>query len=307
MRRSTWGVGALALLCAAVAAQQTPKPTGTSDDRKEPHTLNNLLTPEPRPAERLVSSAETIYLPETNMMGLTPREPAQQALDVKSGKLERTVEGVRLSGYQSRPAKGEPTAALLLVHEWWGVNAALKAQADQLANKGYQVFALDLYGGKQAENRQQAARLMSQVQPDKAQAQLKAALAMLAKGEQGKARKVGVVGWGLGASQALRLATTDARPAALVLFYGDLLKDPAQLARINAPVLGFFCEQDEWVTPKKVQAFKDAMLGAQKAIKTYSFPTLPGFALAPQDPAQRGYAETAQETMLDFLQRHLEP
>ena len=45
----------------------------------------------------------------------------------------------------------EPYPAILVIHEWWGLNEGVRAMADRLAGMGYIVLAVDLFGGETAE------------------------------------------------------------------------------------------------------------------------------------------------------------
>jgi len=72
------------------------------------------------------------------------------------------------SGYLAEPETEKPVGALLLVPEWWGLGPSIKGEADRLAGQGYKVLVIDLYGGQLAATRQEAARLMATVEPEKA-------------------------------------------------------------------------------------------------------------------------------------------
>ena len=59
----------------------------------------------------------------------------------------------------------EPLPAVIVIHEWWGLNDNVRAMADRLAGEGYIVLAIDLYGGKIATTPQEArAQMMSVVE-----------------------------------------------------------------------------------------------------------------------------------------------
>ena len=54
-------------------------------------------------------------------------------------------------GYFAAPSDVfEPVPAVILIHEWWGLNDNVRAMADRLAGEGYMVLAVDLYGGETA-------------------------------------------------------------------------------------------------------------------------------------------------------------
>ena len=48
-------------------------------------------------------------------------------------------------GYLSRPIATEAKSALIVIHEWWGLNKDIHLMADQLAGLGYDSLAVDLY------------------------------------------------------------------------------------------------------------------------------------------------------------------
>lgn len=305
MRNWFWTTCTL-LLCAAILVQAKDNKKVPSDDRKEPNTLNNLSSPKTAQPLAPPADVETSYQPETTYQITQPLPGAVGSpLKIKAGSVDKTVDSVPVHGYQARPVEEKPVAAILLVHEWWGVNAAIKKEANELASQGYAVLAVDLYNGEVARTRQAANSLMAQVKPDKALAKLKAAVTLLAKNEGGPPLKVGVIGWSFGAGLAAQLAATDSRPAALVLYYGELPKDPKQAARIACPILGFYALQDPWITTRKVQTFKKAVEAAKGSIQIESFDTRPGFALAPKDDEAQKYAETAYGKTLEFLRAKL--
>src|ERR1035438_4011373 len=61
----------------------------------------------------------------------------------KSG--DETVQGVLYA-----PAGNGPFPALVVIHEYWGLNDWVKEQASKLADQGYVALAVDLYRGKVA-------------------------------------------------------------------------------------------------------------------------------------------------------------
>src|SRR5690606_28302938 len=60
-------------------------------------------------------------------------------------------DGKEESGYLAMPQDGEHSPAIVLVHEWWGLNDQTRGLADRLAEEGFRVFVPDLYGGRCAK------------------------------------------------------------------------------------------------------------------------------------------------------------
>ena len=57
--------------------------------------------------------------------------------------------GTKLEGFlaydDAKTAKGK-LPGVLVIPEWWGLNAYAKSRAEQIASLGYVAFAVDMYG-----------------------------------------------------------------------------------------------------------------------------------------------------------------
>ena len=54
------------------------------------------------------------------------------------------------TGYLVQPAGETNLPAVVVIHEWWGLNQHIKDAADRLAAEGYVVLAADLYSSEVA-------------------------------------------------------------------------------------------------------------------------------------------------------------
>lgn len=182
----------------------------------------------------------------------------------KSG--DETVKGMLYE-----PAGKGPFPALVVIHEWWGLNDWVKDEASKFAGQGYVTLAVDLYRGKVATTPDEAHELSRGVPDDRANRDLLAAANYLRSLKNVDPNKVGDVGWCMGGGWALDLAIEDPRLAAAAINYGHLATEPDTLKKINAPILGNFGGQDRGITPADVQAFADEMkkLGKNVNVKVY--------------------------------------
>lgn len=165
--------------------------------------------------------------------------------------------------YLSLPAGKGPFPAVVVIHEWWGLNGHIQHWADRLSSDGYAALAVDLYGGKVADNRDDAMRYMQGVDAAKAQEILKKAHGFLKEDPRVKATKRGCIGWCFGGHWTLRQAIAMPDLDAAVMYYGQLVVDPAQLKAIRAPLLGIFGNLDKSITPEKVNEFEKALAAAE--------------------------------------------
>jgi carboxymethylenebutenolidase len=170
------------------------------------------------------------------------------------------------------PAGKGPFPALIVIHEWWGLNDWVKEQASKLADEGYVALAIDLYRGKVADNPDLAHELMRGVPEDRAIRDVRAAYDYLASQSDVKKDRMGAIGWCMGGGYALDVALAEPHLAADVINYGHLATDPEALKRIQAPILGLFGGQDRGITPEDVKKFQQAMekQGKKIDVKIYS-------------------------------------
>ena len=83
----------------------------------------------------------------------SPGAAAEQAVSFKSG----TETG---SGLLVTPEGKGPFPAVIVIHEWWGLDDWVKDQARALAKEGYVALAIDLYRGKVTKDPEVAHQLM---------------------------------------------------------------------------------------------------------------------------------------------------
>jgi carboxymethylenebutenolidase len=207
-----------------------------------------------RSAYRLALVA-LLFLPTVVVAGPLKTE----GVSYKSG--DETV-----GGYLALPESKGRHPAIVVIHEWWGLNDWVKEQAERFAQQGYVVLAVDLYRGKSASSPDEAHELMRGLPQDRAVRDLKAAFDYLASRPDVIKNRIGSVGWCMGGGLSLQLAVHEPRLAACVVNYGAMPTDPAAIQDIRAPVLANFGAEDRGILPDTVRAFEKAMKDASKTI-----------------------------------------
>ena len=212
-----------------------------------------------------------------------------------------------VSGILYAPSGKGPFPGIIVIHEYWGLNDWVKEQASRLADQGYVALAVDLYRGKVATTPDEAHELMRGVPEDRAKRDLRAAFDYLASQPNVRKDRIGSIGWCMGGGYSLDVALLEPTLAADAIHYGHLATDPAELKKINAPILGIFGGQDRGITPDDVKKFQQAMekLGKKIEIKIY-----PDAGHAFENPNNKaGYraedAADAWKRTVDFLERTL--
>jgi carboxymethylenebutenolidase len=192
------------------------------------------------------------------------------AADGKSVSYKSGDETVNATLYA--PAGKGPFPALIVIHEWWGLNDWVKEQAAKLAGEGYVTLAVDLYRGKVADTPDLAHELMRGVPQGRATRDLKAAFDFLAALPNVKKDRIGSIGWCMGGGYSLEAAIAEPLLAATVINYGHLATEPADIEKIHAPILGLFGGRDQGITPEDVKKFQQAMEKQGKKIEVKVYP-----------------------------------
>jgi carboxymethylenebutenolidase len=198
--------------------------------------------------------------------------------------------------------------AVVMIHEWWGLNDNIKDMANMLAKEGYVVLAVDLYG-EVATDPGRAMELSSSVRnnPEEAVANMQGAVNYLGSLENVNSSRIASLGWCFGGGQSLQLAlNSEEHPlAATVIYYGNLVNDTESLSKIKWPVLGIFGDQDQSIPVDSVMQFEQALneIGITNEIYIY-----PGVGHAFANPSGDNYApkETADawKKTLVFLEKY---
>jgi carboxymethylenebutenolidase len=185
---------------------------------------------------------------------------AGKSVSYKSG--DETVQAALYT-----PSGKGPFPALIVIHEYWGLNDWVKEQGSKLGDQGYEALAIDLYRGKVATTPDMAHELMRGVPEDRAKRDLHAAFEFLQSQPNIKKNRIGAIGWCMGGGYALDVALDEPTLAADVIHYGHLATDPEAIKKINAPILGLFGGQDRGITPDDVHKFEAVMKQQGKKIE----------------------------------------
>lgn len=218
------------------------------------------------------------------------------------------VGGNDVRGYLSTPdsAMG-PLPALVVIHEWWGLDEHIKAMTDRLAGEGYVALAVDMYNGSVATTPDSAQVFMRRVMGnrDDATAMLTTAVNWLET--EKAAPSMGVIGWCFGGAWSLNTAlAVPEKIDATVIYYGNLNTDPAALDRLDMPILGIFGAEDQGIPVASVNRFETVLdsLGKDADIHIYEGANH-AFANSSGGNYHAEAAADAWEKTVAFLNQHL--
>lgn len=174
--------------------------------------------------------------------------------------------------------------AIMVVHEWWGLNDYAKRRARQLAEMGYIAMAVDMYGnGRMGTDPKIAGELATPYYQDQAMAKryFDAGLEKLKAFPQADTTRMAGIGYCFGGGILINLARMGEPLNAVVSFHGSLIGTPAVKELLKAEILVCHGEDDQFVPKTEVDAFKKQMdsIGAK-----YTFRSYPGATHAFSNP-----------------------
>lgn len=213
-----------------------------------------------------------------------------------------TDDGKSAKGYFIKSDK--PTNKFIFVfHEWWGLNDYVKKESDELKQKlgEVNILAIDLYDGKIADNREDAAAFMQSVKDERAFNIIKGALRFA-----GREAQIGTIGWCFGGGWSLQTSIMLGKQGkACVMYYGIIENTPATFKELNAPVLGIFAEKDGWVNPEVYGNLEKNIKSAGKKVTIKSFNADHAFANPSNTKFDEGATNEAKDLTIKFFKENL--
>ncbi len=239
-----------------------------------------------------------------NPVGMSVSTSAEDPQPHKESQRHGPVAGSRAGdAYLVQPDSGSSHGVLLL-HSWWGLTRSVKDTVERLADNGYTVLAPDLLDGVVPDGAEEAQQLLAQSDPNATAALIMSSLIALRANTVDPQRSVSVVGYSMGASWALWLATRLPLDIdAAVAYYGCQNIDFDDLA---APVLGHFAEVDPLVSEDDLVEMHSRLLLSEKSLNLYRYEgTSHWFAESGvENHFNLEAAELAWQRTVEFLAKH---
>ena len=180
-----------------------------------------------------------------------------------SETIQFPIDGGQAPGYLARPAKEDPKPGLVVIQEWWGLNAHMKDLTNRLANQGYVALTPDLYHGKVVSEPNDAQKAAMELDRGRAMAEIDAAVAYLRDQNYVNPKQIGVIGFCMGGALALYAGANNANVGAVAAFYGGGVPGPEAFAKSKAAILNIVGDKDR--TLPSIQALEDGL-------KAYAMP-----------------------------------
>lgn len=214
-----------------------------------------------------------------------------------------------VNAYMASPSAAGTYPAVVVVHEWWGLNPQIRTVADRIAAMGYHVIVPDLYHGLVAEDAEKAHELTRGLEDRRVLSDITAAVNHVrtaAPGAPAGGVPVGIIGFCMGGRLALLASMSETPLRAAVMFYGPPITEPAELANVKAPLLALFGREDEGIPLTTVKTFEDNLKAAGKPVEVVIYDNAGHAFMNDTRPSYRPEAASdAWERVEAFFARHL--
>jgi carboxymethylenebutenolidase len=170
--------------------------------------------------------------------------------------------GPAVRAYVARPAGNGPHPAVIMIHEFWGLNIEMRDKADLLARSGYVVVAPDMFRGSSTNWIPRAIYQTLTTPQERKNIDLDAVYGWLERQPEVNPARVAVIGFCFGGATSLRYSLWNPKLAATAIFYGSPVSDADQLKALPGPLLGVFGGADSSIPVAEVGAFETALIAA---------------------------------------------
>lgn len=214
--------------------------------------------------------------------------------------------GQRVGAYLARPAGAGPFPAVVIIQEWWGLDAHIKDVAERYTREGYLSLAPDLYHGKVTTDPNEAGKLMTALDREEAVKDLLGAVAHLKAMKEVRADRIGATGFCMGGSYALLLPCRTKEIRVAAPYYGEV---PAEetLKNLACPILYVYGDADFWITNDEVKRLEGTLRKLNKPGEVKIYPGAPHafFNDTRKDVYRLTEAQDAWRRTLDLFAKHL--
>lgn len=191
--------------------------------------------------------------------------------DIITASVEYPANGINGTGHLARPDDAASHPAVVVIQEWWGLDAHIKSIADRFAREGFVALAPDLYHGQFATEPDEARKLVMNMNREQAIKDLLGAVKYVRSLPQVAPKKVGCIGFCMGGSMTLALAAATSDVAAAAPFYAGFQPPAAELAKIEAEMFCAFGADDAGIPIENVRKFEAALKSSNRnaVVKVY--------------------------------------
>jgi len=191
--------------------------------------------------------------------------------EIRSHDITYAANGIHASGFLAQPSGAGRHPAVIVIQEWWGVDAHIRDVAARFAREGFVALAPDLYHGEVATEPDEARKLVMNLNRQRAMKDLLGAVRYLQSLDAVAPKRIGCIGFCMGGSLTLALAAATPDVAAAAPFYAGFQPGVDEIARIEAELFCAFGADDGGIPLENVRKFEETLraTGRRAEVKVY--------------------------------------
>ncbi|MBI4258644.1 MAG: dienelactone hydrolase family protein [Thaumarchaeota archaeon] len=215
--------------------------------------------------------------------------------------------GGKFAAYLSRPSTEGRHPAVIVIHEWWGLVPHVKDIADRYASQGYVALAPDLFNGAIAHSREEASKLSSSLDTQTSSRITGNTLNHLKNHPSVRSDRIGITGFCFGGTHSFHFTCVSNQITAGAIYYATKLPTEDLLAKITAPLLVIYGDQDGSVKPDQARQLESTLKRLGKQAQLLMYPNAPHAFFNDQNPQayRPEAAKDAWEKTMAFFGKHL--
>ncbi|MGD8405454.1 MAG: dienelactone hydrolase family protein [Anaerolineales bacterium] len=199
-----------------------------------------------------------------------------------------------------------PFPAVIMIHEFYGLNESIIGKAEGLSEEGYYVIAPDTFRGSTTSWIPSAIYQVISTKQENVNADLDSVYSWLESQPEVVAERIAIAGFCYGGRASLLYSLHNNKLAATVVFYGSPETDPEVLTNLPGPLLGIFGGADQSISQEDVQAFDNGLQAAGIPHEITIYDGQPhAFVTDIESIRAGGVQGQAWEQMLGFLEENL--
>lgn len=256
--------------------------------------------------------------PDQTLAQATPEPSQMPTLDPAHGDVKLVTQMVEFPvsgpggrttpGYLAHPEGAGPFPGVVVIQEWWGVDAHIKSVVELMARNGYAAIAPDLYHGEVAEEPDEARKLAMALIMAEAIDDVQGAADYLTAQSYVEPKKVGVMGFCMGGRITMVMSWEGKENiGAVVTFYGGGLNPTdEQFQAVKVPVLGLYGKEDGGIPEASIRRWEAKLKEFGKINEMVIYDGAPHAFFNDTRPAFRKEAAAdALQRTLAWFQKHL--
>lgn len=227
---------------------------------------------------------------------------------IRTSRVDLKVNGDGAYAYVAQPDDDAQHPGVVLIQEWWGIEAHVQELAQKLAAEGFVVAVPDLYHGKIATEPNDAMKMVMLLREniDRASQEIIGALETLKAMPNVEPKKLGLMGFCVGGFLTITVAARYGDLGAVVPFYpGGYDPTPEEVAKVNAPVLAVFGRKDQSIPMSRVEKIERLYKESGKDITVKVYDAGHAFLNPDHGDHHEASAADAWPRAVQFLRAHL--